>query len=123
MLSPLARGCFEDAPPEAAVRAAEHLWENRRLARALLADAYAVVERRLAALVASTLTQARGHETLRLEPHVAGALLAAGRLAVLRAWLSGRSSRTAEEIAHALHDSGRAVIAAMLDQRGVASRS
>src|ERR1700722_18718403 len=38
VLAPLAEGCFEPQQQEAARRAVEHIWENRRHARLLLGD-------------------------------------------------------------------------------------
>ena len=116
VLAPLADGCLESTVPDAAIRTVEHLWENRRPARALLAgDAYIVVLRSFALQFTSAVAKDAQASRLQLEPELIGLQLAAGQLAVLSAWLSGRSTHSAREIAHALHASGRAVFAAMLE--------
>lgn len=123
VLAPLADGCFEVSVPELAVRATEHLWENRRIARAMLSgDAYAVVLRSFAELFSSALAKQLNAGRTQLEPELIGLQLAAGQLAVLSAWLSGRSSRSCRQIADALHGSGRALVTAMLEVPATSNR-
>ena len=117
VFAPLANGCLESNVPDAAFRTVEHLWENRRLARALLSgDAYSVVLRSFALQFTSAVAKDAQNGSIQLEPELIGLQLASGQLAVLSAWLSGRTSRSACEIANALHASGRAVLMAMLER-------
>ena len=116
VFAPLANGCFESTTSDAAFKTVEHLWANRRLARALMCgDAYAVVLRSFAARFTSAVANYTGGRSIQLEPELIGLQLAAGQLAVLSAWLSGRSNHSACEIAYALHASGRALLIAMLE--------
>ena len=116
VLAPLANGCLESSVPDATFKTVEHLWENRRLARVLLCgDAYAVVLRSFAHLFTSAVAEKARGGRIQLEPELIALQLAAGQLAVLSAWLSGRSSHPACEIATALHASGRALLMEMLE--------
>ena len=118
ILGALATGCFESAMPPQALGVIEHLWENRRLARALLrGDAHAVVLRAFAEEFTSAIGTRTTTSDVLLEPELIGLYLAAAqRLVVLEAWLSGRSARSADQIARALHASGRATLIAMTGQ-------
>lgn len=118
LLAPLARGLSEASVPASAIKALEHLWENRRLARTLLTgDTYGIVLRSFAAEFAGALAglgvtagagePALGRDLIALQ-------LAAGQLAVLAAWLSGRAREGPAQIACGLHASGRASVLALL---------
>lgn len=116
IFSPLAAGCLEDTMPEQASRALEHFWRNRRLGRALLSGpAYRVVLRAFAAEFESALARLPGsrvrHHTLR--PELIALQLAAGQLALIDAWLMGRSGHSPAQIARALHASGRPWVGVM----------
>jgi AcrR family transcriptional regulator len=116
VLAPLADGCFETAPTEAARRAVAHIWQNRRTARALLSGAaQPIVQRTLAEYFLVLLRRRPADLAGRamLEPELMAQQLAAGQLAILAAWLSGRSVHTAAEIADAMQVSGRAVVVAL----------
>jgi AcrR family transcriptional regulator len=116
VLAPLADNCFEREPTAAARQAVAHLWENRRTARALLSGtAQAIVQRSLAEYFVALLRRGTADLAARpmLEPELMAQQLAAGQLAILAAWLSGRSAHTSVEIADAMHVSGRAVIVAL----------
>ena len=115
VLTPLVDGCLDHNAPDAALKTLEHLWENRRLARALLTgDAYVVVLRIFAFQFTSAVKRNAQGSRIRLEPELIGLQLAAGQLALLSAWLLGRSGHSAGEIADALHASGKALLTTML---------
>ena len=117
LLAPLAGGCFEPRPPEDARRMVEHIWENRRLAQVLFKDdTHAIVLRSFAAEFEAPLHRhlcSSGFTPL-LAPNLIALQLAASQLAVLSAWVSGRSGHSAQEIALALHAGGRASILALM---------
>jgi hypothetical protein len=117
LLAPLAEGCFEPHQQEAAVRVVEHIWENRRHARILLGDVvHAIVLRSFTAQIGAALQrflQLTGAKPA-LAPDLIALQLATGQLAVLGAWMSGRSGHTAQEVASALHVSGRASVLALM---------
>ena len=125
LLSPLANACFEETLPNAAGQVVEHLWANRRLARALLAgEAHAVVSRCFAALFTAALVRAgRAGDKPLLEPELIALQLAAGQLALLDAWLSGRTAHSAPEISHALHVGGRASVQALTGMHNSSRRN
>ena len=91
----------------------EHIWENRRLAQVLFKDeTHAIILRRFAAEFEASMQRnpcSSGFTPL-LAPNLIALQLAASHLAVLSAWVSGRSGHSAHEIAVALHASGRALI-------------
>jgi AcrR family transcriptional regulator len=116
VLAPLADGCFAREPTAAARLAVAHIWENRRLAQALLSGtAQAIVQRSLAEYFVVLLRRRQADLAGRplLEPALIAQALAAGQLAILAAWVSGRSAHTAAEIADAIQLSGRAVVVAL----------
>jgi len=117
ILSPLAAGCVEETMPEQGPRALEHFWRNRRLGRALISGpAYRVVLRAFAAefeLVLSRLPGSR-HGDDRLKPELIALQLAAGQLALIDAWLLGRSGHSPAQIVRALRASGRASVMALM---------
>lgn len=100
-----------------AQRALEHIWENRRHARALLiGDAQSVVLNSFAGQFATALQE--HHRPNKVKPLLAIDLialhLAAAQLAVLQAWLSGRFSHSAAAVAAAMQVSAHAVIFGLL---------
>lgn len=116
IFSPLAAGCLEDTMPEQASRALEHFWRNRRLGRALLSGpAYRVVLRAFAAEFESALARLPGSRVRHhsLKPELIALQLAAGQLALIDAWLMGRSGHSPAQIARALHASGRPWVGVM----------
>jgi len=91
VLAPLAEGCFEAHQQEAARRAVEHIWENRRhaanpawrcRARNCLAQFHSPDWCGLAARSPPDTGQAV------LDPELIALQLATGQLAVLGAWMS-----------------------------------
>ena len=102
--------------PEQASRALEHFWRNRRLGRALLSGpAYRVVLRAFAAEFESALARLPGSRVRHhsLKPELIALQLAAGQLALIDAWLMGRSGHSPAQIARALHASGRPWVGVM----------
>jgi AcrR family transcriptional regulator len=117
VLAPLARSCFEVHPPEEARRIVEHVWENRRFAHALFnGEAQHVILRTFATQFEAALRRflLLGASEPSLAPELIALQLAAGQLAILGAWVSGRSGHSAQEITAALHASGRASALALL---------
>ena len=117
VLAPLASGCFEPHPPQEAHRLVEHVWENRRLAHILLkGEAQPIVLRSLTAQFEAILTHVLTDPGAKpiLAPDLIALQLAASQLALLGAWVSGRSGHSAQEIAAALHASGRASALALI---------
>ena len=116
LLAPLASGCFEPCAPEEARRMVEHIWENRRLAQVLFKDeTHAIVLRSFAAEFEASLQRklCSSSFTPLLAPNLIALQLAASQLAVLSAWVSGRSGHSAQQIAVALHAGGRASMLAL----------
>lgn len=116
VLAPLALGCFDEAVPETAVRSMRHLWDNRRLAGALLGgDGEDIVLRSFAAQFASALQEAGQPcaDSPLLGTELIALHLAAGQLTILGAWLAGRSGLTAVETAITLHAAGRSALVAL----------
>ena len=95
-----------------------HFGHNRRLARAMMTGSpRRLVARFLAELIEAKLTTAtrRARATRPLVPMpLIAAHLAEAQLGLIAAWLLGKSACTPETIAHALHVSTRASVAALL---------
>ena len=101
VLEPLAEFCRSGASADGVGPVLAHLWQNRRMARALLAGPQrAAMARQLAALIAARLdvTQRR----LGGDPAVPIALgsiaLAHAQLAIIDEWLSGRTGWSPDQI-------------------------
>jgi AcrR family transcriptional regulator len=117
VLAPLVLASIRSDGLDEAQRALEHVWENRRYARALLiGDAQSVVLKSFAGQFATAL-QAH-HQPNNIKPLLAIDLialqLAAAQLAVLGAWLSGRFSHSASAVAAAMQASAHAAICVLL---------
>ena len=83
-----------------------HIWENRRLAQILFnEETHMIVLQSFAACFEASLERAlklAGRKPI-LAPPLIALQLAAGQLAILRAWVSGRSGHSAHEMTVALH--------------------
>jgi AcrR family transcriptional regulator len=110
LLAPLAKGCFEAQPPAAARQILEHIWENRRLGHILFnGEAQGLVLQSFAAQFEEALLSVPRREGAKpiLSPPLIALHLAAGQLALMRAWISGRYGHSAQEISEAMYASGR----------------
>ncbi len=89
-----------DAPARAAFeRLTDHLWSNRALAREIFCgDRAFVIERALAARVHDAAAPGRS----RLEQRIDAIRIAAARIAIVRAWVTGEVSARPADIAAAL---------------------
>lgn len=116
LFSRLAGGCLEERVSHATVSAIEHIWENRRFARVLLSGEHSpVVLRALAAQFTSAIERSIPKPVINSE--LVGLQLAAGQLAVLYAWMLGRTGYSAREIACVLHAGARGALLALVRLR------
>jgi AcrR family transcriptional regulator len=115
VLEPLANACLAQTPEPPLATVVEHFWDNRQLAKALMAGrARTVMARRLAGLIEQRLENARpagrsGRPVIPLS--LLAVQMAHGQLALLEEWLSGRYGCTAAQIASALQATSRAFVA------------
>ena len=90
----------------------QHIWDNRRLGRAMLSGGARVVFARILAQMFEAGLAARAADLGATRPHsppqLAAAYMAAGVLAVLDVWLAGRAPGSAAQIAQTLHAAGHA---------------
>jgi AcrR family transcriptional regulator len=117
LIAPLAASATRSKANPAAAGVVQHFWDNRKMAKAMLGGGgHRVVN----AIFIEQLEN--GLASLRVELGVgapvaasklAAAYLAAGSLALLGEWLSGRASGSATEIADALHAAGYAAALAL----------
>ena len=125
VLASLAKGCLEPGQPAALDGVLSHIWGNRQHARALLENSktHTIILRSLTDQFAETLRRVPSTHKVKpiLDPELVALQLAAGVLAILRAWLSGKSGHSAEEIAAAFQASGRALSSALLEKSPGAS--
>jgi AcrR family transcriptional regulator len=115
-LTVLAEGSLRVASDSAITRVVQHFWDNRRVARAMLAGGASVVIARLLAERFEVALRAVGHERggdYACPVKLIAVQLAAGQLAVLKAWLTGAVSASAEFIAQVLQASSCATAAAL----------
>jgi AcrR family transcriptional regulator len=106
----LAQGSLGAVPNPAMTGMLLHVWENRRMASALLTgDAsrglQALLTEQFEAALSGMPTKTGTDEAFRTK--LLAIQFAAGHFAVLRAWLSGRLSASAEQMAEALRSSCR----------------
>lgn len=117
ILEPLAASCVG---PDVAVDARlvallEHIWENRRFVRPMLADRpQALLVRALGERIAAVLAgRPDGADAGRAA--LAGGAVAAAQLALLGGFLSGRTGAPAAELAKRLQVMSRAAASALVD--------
>jgi len=112
LLGPLVAWTLAPRMDPQAVEIVQHFWDNRKIGKAMLTGGARPV-------VLSILTERfeAGLAGLRADlrvtapaasPKLAAAQLAAGTLAILETWLSGRAPGSAAQIASALHAAGYA---------------
>lgn len=90
----------------ALIRIVRHFWEQRSVARtALRGDAKVAISRLLGLRLEQALVDLRRSLKARsaMSASLIAAHLAAGQLAILEEWLSGRASGSPEQIAELLH--------------------
>ncbi len=113
VLEPLARSVRSKEPDASLIATVEHFWQQRSIARVLLAGRpRVVVHARLSSLIDDAL-KTHGCEPLIARPLVA-AHLAHGQLGLLEQWLAARERCSAAALAIALHRSTVAQTAALL---------
>lgn len=113
----LAKGSLAEEPDDGMIQVLVHFWENRRVANALFAGSASRVLMPLAAERFETGLSAQwpgrlGEQASRRK--LLATQLAAGQLAVLSAWLSGRLSASAPDVGETLRRSCRAAALAVL---------
>lgn len=114
LLLQLATNSLTDELPDRMTALLAHFWENRKVARQLLAgDSQRRVLRNLQEqfMCVLALQETRPVPNYRSSRREVLALqMAAGHLAVLEAWLSGRLRQSPNDIATALHGGARAIL-------------
>lgn len=117
ILAPVAASVTRAEPQPGLTGIIQHFWDNRRMARALLAGGgHLVIQRLFTEQIEAGLAELRselGVTAPRVSPRLAAVHLAAGSLALIGAWLGGQASGSAEDIAGALHAGGYAAARAM----------
>lgn len=117
-LSTIAR-CTVNAEIDSALgKVIAHFWQQRRSARTMLSgEAGVAITRRLAYRLQEALLELRLANKCRsgLPLSLVAEQLAAGQIAVLGQWLSGRASATPEEVARLLHKTTHAAAIASLE--------
>ena len=112
LLAPLAATLTRARIDPAAAGIVQHFWDQRKMARAMLAGGgHRVVTALFTEQIEAGLASLRaelGSAAPLASPKLAAAHLAAGSLALLAEWLSGRASGSADDIAEALHAAGYA---------------
>jgi AcrR family transcriptional regulator len=110
ILTPIVTATFRSEPDLEMTETLQHIWDNRRFGRAMLAGgARVVIGRILAEMFEAGLAERRP----RAAPKPTAAYMAAGVLAVLDLWLAGRAPGSAAQIAQTLHAAGHASAAAL----------
>lgn len=116
-LSALAQCVINSEMDAALVKFVKHFWEQRAAARtALQGDAKAAITRLLSLRLEEALLELRGSLKSRsaLPASLVATQLAAGQLAILETWLSGRAPASAEQIANLLQKTTHAAAIASL---------
>jgi len=109
--APLADAIFPDQRPARLAAILRHFQDNRRLAPGVLAGA---AGRRTAAVLAGMVDERlRGSGPLRLPSALVATQVAAMQLAVISAWLDGRTQCAADDLALALARSTAALVDAL----------
>jgi AcrR family transcriptional regulator len=122
LVAPLAASCAKAQMDPETTGIVQHMWDNRKIARAMfVGGGHTVVARCFAehyeAALADLRSQ-RGVKTPVVAPKLAAAQLAAGSIAMLSGWLSGQGSGSAGEIAFALHAGAHALAGALSAEMG-----
>jgi AcrR family transcriptional regulator len=112
LLAPIAAGMAKPDMDLRTVSIVQHFWENRRIARTVLSGGVeTVVGRLFAAQVEAAfagLPRRHGIEIRYAPARLAAAQVASGTLALIGAWLAGRASATADQVARSVHAGGYA---------------
>ena len=116
ILTPLANSAVGDDPGILPIL--EHIWENRAMGRNLMAgETRRRLLQLLGSMVETRLTEARraaGHHTADPSAPLVALQIAGGQLAMLEAWLAGRTPATAARLAELLRSGSRAMADAWL---------
>jgi AcrR family transcriptional regulator len=116
VLRPLADAVSSPTVSAELERALDHFWNNRVMARALLAcRARVVATRVLTTLIEEQISKEAGEGRPALPFALAAAHIAGGQLAILQEWLLGRRHCATKVLASALHASSVAAARAMTD--------
>jgi AcrR family transcriptional regulator len=123
LLAPLSASVRTPRLDPAMIAVIQHFWDNRRMANAMLAHGgHRVIVNILTEQFEASLAALRselGVKTPATPPKLAAAHLAAGSLALLAAWLSGRAPGSATQIAYALHAASYAAARALSGDFGL----
>lgn len=114
VLMPLADCLADEEPSARLLGVVTHFRNNRKLARAMMADrAHRVLTMELARLIERKIVELSSKRTncvTMVPTAIIAAQLASGQLAMINEWLSSRHGGSPKEIAAALHTSGRAIL-------------
>ena len=111
LLRPIAHAGLSETPEPGLTVVIEHMWSNRRFARAFFASgARPVINRLLRDLIAEALSAHVKTGCSAIPLNLLATHLAYGHLALLDEWLSGRHGCTASVIVESLHGLARAAI-------------
>ena len=114
LLGPLAASTLSPRMDPGMVEILQHFWENRRIGKAMLAgDARPVVIAVLTERFEAGLITQRTAQITAMSPRLAASFLSAGMIAVLEAWLAGRTQGTPAQVAESLHAACYATAQAM----------
>jgi len=117
LMAPLVAATLAPRLDPAAIGIVQHFWDNRKIAKAMLAGgARPVVLNILVEQFEAGLTRLRvelGVTTPAAPPRLAAAHLAAGTIAILETWLGGRAPGTPAQVAGALHAAGSSAARAL----------
>jgi AcrR family transcriptional regulator len=112
-LTVLAQCASDDEQPLELTRVLTHFWENRRLTDVIFSGA----PRRIVALSFSEMVEARlrqrGDAECLLPLRLAAIQIAEAQLALVESWMRGRAFAHIADMAAALHQGSRALVAAM----------
>ena len=115
VLEPLADAVDTRRPSNNLELVLDHFWDNRRLARALMAGRpRRILQERLAEMIESNLRR-RGF-VLPIPLPMAASCIAHGQVAMLDSWLAGRDTCSAAKFAEAIRAVGVASVKALSDK-------
>jgi AcrR family transcriptional regulator len=116
LLAPLAASAMRTEMDPQAIAVVQHFWDNRRMARRMLAGrGHAVVVRLFTDQLEIAMTDLQKQRQVSqplAPPRLAATYLASGALALLEVWLAGQASGSAAQIASALHAATNAAASA-----------